>query len=125
MLRRHSRLYVGTHTRLFPLPCFKPSRCHVPFHRLSCRELRTALTVALLAINLLVGSIVALGQSEDLQPLKYNNPGLTVDLGVGLWAFPAPLDYDHDGDMDLLVKFYDDLPRSLLFDDVLQKIQHG
>lgn len=38
-----------------------------------------------------------------LQPLKYNNPGLEVDLGVGLWAYPIPLDYDQDGDMDLLV----------------------
>ncbi|MFN3190284.1 MAG: exo-alpha-sialidase [Aureliella sp.] len=38
-----------------------------------------------------------------LQPLKYNNPGLEVDLGVGLWAFPLPIDYDRDGDMDLLV----------------------
>lgn len=38
-----------------------------------------------------------------LQPLSYNNPGLVVDLGVGLWAFPLPFDYDGDGDMDLLV----------------------
>ena len=36
-------------------------------------------------------------------PLRYNNPGLTVDLGVGLWAWPMPMDYDGDGDMDLLV----------------------
>ncbi|GAB5406732.1 MAG: VCBS repeat-containing protein [Aureliella sp.] len=38
-----------------------------------------------------------------LQQLRYNNPGLVVDLGVGLWADPLPLDYDQDGDMDLLV----------------------
>lgn len=36
-------------------------------------------------------------------PLKYNNPGLTVDLGVGLWAWPLPMDFDEDGDMDLIV----------------------
>ena len=35
--------------------------------------------------------------------LKYNNPGLEVDLHVGLWAWPIPVDYDKDGDMDLLV----------------------
>ncbi|MEO1615309.1 MAG: exo-alpha-sialidase [Planctomycetota bacterium] len=38
-----------------------------------------------------------------LQPLEYNHPGLVVDLGVGLWAYPLPMDYDRDGDMDLLV----------------------
>ncbi len=35
--------------------------------------------------------------------LEYNNPGLTVDLGVGLWAQPFPFDYDGDGDLDLVV----------------------
>ena len=44
----------------------------------------------------------ASGQS-DLQPLKYNNPGLEVDLAVGLWAWPLPMDYDQDGDIDLVV----------------------
>ena len=39
----------------------------------------------------------------ELQPLKYNNPGLVVDLGVGLWAWPLPMDYDGDGDLDLVV----------------------
>ncbi|MBT6641696.1 MAG: hypothetical protein HOB45_01025, partial [Planctomycetaceae bacterium] len=36
----------------------------------------------------------------ELQPLKYNNPGLVVDLGVGLWAWPLPMEYDGDGDLD-------------------------
>lgn len=38
-----------------------------------------------------------------LQPLKYNHPGLVVDLGVGLWAWPVPCDADGDGDYDLIV----------------------
>ncbi|YCM42647.1 VCBS repeat-containing protein [Verrucomicrobiaceae bacterium 227] len=42
-------------------------------------------------------------EEPDLQPLKYNHPGLTVDLGVGLWAWPLPMDWDGDGDLDLLV----------------------
>ena len=44
-------------------------------------------------------------KDEDwkLRPLRYNQPDLTVDLGVGLWAWPMPMDYDGDGDMDLLV----------------------
>ncbi len=41
--------------------------------------------------------------SADLQRVRYNNPGLTVDLGVGLWAWPMPMDYDGDGDLDLVV----------------------
>lgn len=38
----------------------------------------------------------------ELIRLKHNNPGLIVDLGVGLWANPIPVDWDQDGDLDLL-----------------------
>lgn len=38
-----------------------------------------------------------------LEQLPYNHPGLVVDLGVGLWAWPVPWDVDSDGDFDLLV----------------------
>ena len=38
-----------------------------------------------------------------LEPLRYNNPGLVADLGVGLWAWPVPCDADGDGDFDLIV----------------------
>lgn len=41
--------------------------------------------------------------ADDWQRVSYNHPGLTVDLGVGLWAYPLPMDYDRDGDMDLVV----------------------
>lgn len=47
----------------------------------------------------------------DIKPesvrLKHNNPGLVVDLGVGLWANPIPVDWDRDGDTDLLVSTSD------------------
>ena len=43
-----------------------------------------------------------LPESEFI-PVFYNNPGLTVDLGVGLWAWPMPMDFDSDGDLDLVV----------------------
>ena len=48
---------------------------------------------------------LAIGEAgaQDLERLKYNNPGLVVDLGVGLWAWPLPMDFDGDGDLDLVV----------------------
>lgn len=41
--------------------------------------------------------------AQELKRLSYNNPGLVVDLGVGLWAWPLPMDYNDDGLTDLLV----------------------
>jgi hypothetical protein len=41
--------------------------------------------------------------ADSLEPLRYNHPGLVVDLGVGLWAWPVPCDADGDGDFDLIV----------------------
>jgi hypothetical protein len=43
----------------------------------------------------------------ELARLKYNHPGLVVDLGVGLWAWPVPCDADGDGDYDLIVSCAD------------------
>jgi len=56
-------------------------------------------TVAALCFALLEASAFA----QSLEQLKYNKPGLVVDLGVGLWAWPVPCDADGDGDFDLLV----------------------
>jgi len=42
-------------------------------------------------------------KSAGLERIHYNNPGLIVDLGVGLWAFPLPLDFNGDGHYDLVV----------------------
>ena len=39
-----------------------------------------------------------------LPRLKHNNPGALADLGVGLWAWPLPIDYNKDGLMDLVVE---------------------
>lgn len=46
---------------------------------------------------------ISVAAADGLQPLKYNHPGLVVDLGVGLWAWPVPCDADGDGDFDLIV----------------------
>src|SRR3954468_16009418 len=45
----------------------------------------------------------ACSRADELARLPYNNPGLVVDLGVGLWAWPVPCDADGDGDYDLIV----------------------
>ena len=48
-------------------------------------------------------ALCAAGEESALVQLKYNHPGLVVDLGVGLWGQPFPVDFDGDGDHDLLV----------------------
>jgi hypothetical protein len=64
--------------------------CHLSICRFGC--------VFGVAICLAVHSF-----SQSLAPLKYNHPGLVVDLGVGLWAWPIPWDANGDGKPDLLV----------------------
>ena len=61
------------------------------------------LRISLLIIVLSASLLHAQDDTEKLKPLNYNNPGLVVDLGVGLWAYPMPIDYDNDGDLDLVV----------------------
>jgi hypothetical protein len=58
---------------------------------------------ACLAAALTVAIWCAEGKAAELVPLRYNHPGLVVDLGVGLWAWPIPSDADGDGDYDLVV----------------------
>ncbi|WP_234567107.1 FG-GAP repeat domain-containing protein [Rhodohalobacter sp. 614A] len=52
------------------------------------------------------GQVQPSEQEKDfstLTRLSYNNPDITVDLGVGLWATPFPVDFDEDGQNDLLL----------------------
>ncbi len=51
----------------------------------------------------LAPALLHVAADGDLARVRYNNPGLSVDLGVGLWAWPLPMDYDGDGDLDLVV----------------------
>jgi hypothetical protein len=48
-----------------------------------------------------VAALVAAAQ--PLERIHYNHPGLAVDLGVGLWAFPLPMDFQGSGKLDLVV----------------------
>jgi hypothetical protein len=61
---------------------------------------RAFLCLALATVFCLPGRAA---ESETLPRLAYNNPGLVTDLGVGLWAWPLPIDYNQDGLMDLVV----------------------
>lgn len=54
-------------------------------------------------LSLVVIALSTRANAQDLERLKFNNPGLTVDLGVGLWAWPLPIDQDGDGKLDLVV----------------------
>ncbi|WP_165070701.1 DUF4440 domain-containing protein [Paludisphaera rhizosphaerae] len=60
---------------------------------------RSPMAAALALLAIAAGT----ARGQDLERLKYNNPGLVVDLGVGLWAWPLPMDFDGDGDLDLVV----------------------
>jgi hypothetical protein len=55
---------------------------------------------------ILIAAFLSMDSPESVR-LPYNNPGLVTDLGVGLWANPIPVDWDHDGDSDLLVSTSD------------------
>ncbi len=46
---------------------------------------------------------VSAAEPDVLPRLAHNNPGTLADLGVGLWAWPLPMDYNADGLMDLVV----------------------
>jgi len=61
---------------------------------------RPFLLTALIVFGLCLASIAA---TQPLERVKYNNPGLVVDLGVGLWAWPLPMDFNGDGRLDLVV----------------------
>lgn len=38
--------------------------------------------------------------------MKFNNPGLVVDMGVGIWGRAEPYDYDGDGKRDIVLRSF-------------------
>ena len=67
----------------------------------------------LLSIALLV-MFCAGAQTPVISSLKYNND-INVDLAVGLWGNPIPVDYDGDGLMDIIVSSPDRPYRGLYY----------
>lgn len=79
---------------------------------MNSRSLSVLLSLSLAAIF----GISSFAQTLPVaKPLLYNNEDLTVDLGVGLWAFPVPYDYDGDGLPDLIVNCPDRPVRGLFY----------
>ncbi len=68
---------------------------YLTFHRIPGFRMLSAKSVDIEAIKLTI--------PDDYSIVKFNHPGLVVDLEVGLWPIPIPVDYDNDGLMDLLV----------------------
>lgn len=58
---------------------------------------------------LITASIISYAQTpnEPLIRLEYKDSSSTKDLAVGLWANPLPMDYDEDGDLDLIISCTD------------------
>ena len=59
--------------------------------------------LAALLVSCAAATALPAATADTLPRLPYNNPGATPDLGVGLGAWPLPMDYNRDGLMDLVV----------------------
>ena len=66
-------------------------------------------------ISIAFSASVYAANLPEAKIIPYNNEDLVVDLGVGLWAFPVPYDYDQDGLIDLLVNCSDKPMRGLFY----------
>lgn len=80
-----------------------------PFYKASVLAIRSAALAAALLVTTSASAVTDIRQASpvtdskgggdtpsqsDPDILRHNNPSLTVDLGVGLWGIPLPVDYD-------------------------------
>lgn len=75
-----------------PIPVLRPGPARPPFSRL-----------LLLAAGVAATASAPGARADRATKLAYHVPGLTVDAGVGLWSWPLPMDYNHDGLPDLVL----------------------
>ena len=59
--------------------------------------------VAFAAASVACASEPGASAAQSLPRLKHHQPAAVVDLGVGLWSWPLPMDYNRDGRIDLVV----------------------
>jgi hypothetical protein len=59
--------------------------------------------VSALSAAQLPPATIAPGFSAVPKRIPFNNPGLRTDVGVGLWGWPLPMDFNGDGLVDLVV----------------------
>ncbi len=64
---------------------------------------RFVLSGGLITCLIAAGSLSAASSPPLLERIKYNNPGLRTDVGVGLWGWPLPMDHNGDGLIDLVM----------------------
>lgn len=82
------------------------------FHKLMSMVLSTALMISCVlpagasytgAAAKTVGTPMAEENTGDMNRIPYNNDDILMDLEAGTWAQPAVMDYDGDGNLDLVV----------------------
>jgi hypothetical protein len=54
-------------------------------------------------LGLFLSVVAGVDAANRLEPLYHGNAALITDLGVGLWAWPLPMDYNGDGRIDLVI----------------------
>jgi hypothetical protein len=67
------------------------------------RDAMHLLCLLLTGLSFVGSADAATAPESKLERLKYNHPGLVVDLGAGLWAWPLPMDVNGDGLVDMVI----------------------
>ncbi len=83
--------------------------------KLKFKKMKTAVLLLVFTLAITCSTNIKVDKEPKDVRLSHNNPDLIVDLGVGLWANPIPVDWDNDGDNDLLVSCTDKPSNGLFY----------